>query len=93
MKYRIEQFYCLYEADDEVVFPVLMYSINGYPFTFDNLSPDDELNPDIIEQAEKYYKTYTAEDLYYASSYLIMEQCHPCFDELDLENPELLPKD
>jgi len=92
MQYRIDQFYCLYEAEG-VVFPVLMYFINGYPFTFDHLSPDDELNPEIVEKAESFSKQFTAEDLFYSSGYLIMEQCHPCFDELDLENPELLPKD
>jgi hypothetical protein len=35
---------------------------------------------------------YTIEDMYRLSSYLIMEECHPLLFEVDLKNPEELPR-
>ena len=92
MKFRLEQFYCLYQSEG-VQFPVLMYAINGYPYTFDTLPPENQLELDIIEEIANHKKIWTDEDLYHASVYLMLEDCHPCFNDLDLENPELLPKD
>jgi hypothetical protein len=92
MQHTIDKFYCLYDAKGKIL-PVVMYSINGYAFTFDHLSPEVEKDPNIINLAKKHHKTYTMEDLYLSSGYLIMEECHPCFFEMALENPELLPED
>ena len=33
------------------------------------------------------------EDVYRGSNYLILEQCHPCFDAIEIANPETLPDD
>jgi hypothetical protein len=69
-----------------------MYFINQIPFTFDEL-PEDFLNDDkILSEADK-SPDYNPEDLYRYSFYLIDEECHPCLFELDLENPECMPKD
>ena len=38
-------------------------------------------------------RDFDDEDMYTWSNYLIMEAVHPLMFELDLENPELLPKD
>jgi hypothetical protein len=46
-----------------------------------------------IQIEAKDHQTYTIEDMYRWSSYLIMEECHPLLFEVDLKNPEELPKD
>ena len=33
------------------------------------------------------------EDIYKGSQYLILEQAHPCFDPIEILNPENLPED
>ena len=38
-------------------------------------------------------KSYEVDDVYKGSNYLIMEQAHPCFDPIDILNPEVLPED
>ena len=92
MKHKIEKFYCLCETEGKVL-PVIMYSVNGYAFTFDHLPPEVENDQTILDTAKRHPKTYTMEDLYLSSGYLIMEECHPCFFDMELENPELLPED
>jgi hypothetical protein len=89
MKYAIEQKYCLYNNGTQIV---LMYFISGVPFTFDELPDfvfDDE---DIVQKANQQLR-YEPEDLYKSSFYLIDEEAHPLLFEVDLINPELLPKD
>jgi hypothetical protein len=89
MKYRITHAYCWYNKGTQIV---KMYFINEIPFTFDEL--DDDVMYDIayIEAADM-QRRFDPEDLYKTSFYLIDEQCHPCLFELDLENPEDMPKD
>jgi hypothetical protein len=89
VKFKIEQKYCWYNKETEVV---LMYFISGVPFTFDELPDDCSKNPDIIEKANKEIK-YEPEDLYKSSFYLIDEEAHPLLFDVDLENPEMLPVD
>lgn len=67
-----------------------MYFLNGIPFTFDDLEPEELDDPLIKYEAEDNLR-YTAEDLYKASSYLMVEECHPCLFEVPLENPEDFP--
>lgn len=89
MKYKISQKYCWY---DDYSMIVKMYFINEIPFTFDELEepyPNDE---NILREADK-NPYYTPEDLYRYSFYLIDEECHPCLFDLDLQNPECMPKD
>jgi hypothetical protein len=69
-----------------------MFFINGIPFTFDDLPTIMQDDPYIQIEA-KDHQTYTIEDMYRWSSYLIMEECHPLLFEVDLKNPEELPKD
>jgi hypothetical protein len=69
-----------------------MYFINGIPFTFDDLPLIMQEDPYIQVEAENNYE-YTTEDMYRWSNYLIDEECHPLLFDLQIENPEELPKD
>lgn len=71
---------------------VRMYAINGVPFTFDELPDCVYEDEDILKEADK-NGSYTPEELFYASFYLIDEECHPCLFPMDLENPESMPDD
>ena len=88
MKYEITRSYNWYETPEET-FLVKMYSINGVAFTFDELNEKEKEDPEIVKIANK-TRTYSAEQLFYQSFYLIDEQCHPCLFDLELENPEIL---
>lgn len=89
MKYRIDAAYCWYNRGTELV---LMYFINNIPFTFDDVPESYIYDPEILELADKERK-FEPEDLYQASYYLMLEECHPLMFELELENPEMLPVD
>ena len=71
---------------------VLMYFIEGFSFTFDDMNEDQENDLSNVSIANN-NKTYTYTDLYKESGYLVMEEAHPCLFEMDLENPEMLPID
>ena len=88
MKYHLDIKYC-WMNDTKLV---LMYSINGVPYTFDDVEESLYYDSDIIEWAND-NGNYTLDDMYRWSSYLINELCHPLLFELELENPELLPVD
>ena len=71
---------------------VRMYFLNEIPFTFDEL-PDGHLyDRDLVEEATK-NQSFEVEDVYKGSGYLIAEGCHPCFDNIKILNPEILPED
>ena len=89
MKLKIEQRYCWYNKSSQLV---LMYFISGVPFTFDDLPDYCITDLDIIEKADNEIR-WEPEDLYKSSFYLIDEEAHPLLFELDLENPEMLPRD
>ena len=89
MKYRIDTKYAWYDHEGDHL--VLMYLIQNIPFTFDELPELARQNPSVIQLANS-YRRWTA-DMYRASIYLMMEECHPMLYELELENPELLPVD
>lgn len=86
-KYKIEKALCWYNKATQIV---LMYFIEGIPFTFDELEPDCILDPEIVSKANNQLK-WEPEDLYLKSFYLIDEQVHPCLFPVNLENPEDLP--
>lgn len=89
MAYKIDKFYCWYNNGSQIV---LMYAINSVPFTFDEL-PDGHLyDKDLIELADKQLR-FEPEDLYLNSFYLIDEEAHPCFFDVEIENPQDLPED
>jgi len=89
MKYRIDTKYCWYNKGTQIV---LMYFINNIPFTCDELPDESIYDLSLIEVADK-ERQYDPEHLFLSSFYLIDEECHPLLFELDLENPEMLPKD
>lgn len=88
MKYEIDARYVWYNEGRQIV---LMYFIQGVPFSYDEI--DDWLTePKLIELADK-GKRYSVEQVYEASNYLIQEQCHPLLFDVELTNPEILPAD
>ncbi len=87
MKYTLSQAYCFYMGE-----VVRMYFIEGVPYTFDELPQIVQDHPVVQTQALS-HRDYDDEDLYMFSSYLIEELAHPLMFELELKNPELLPKD
>ena len=89
MKYRIETKYAWYNKGSTLI---LIYYIQNVPFTFDELPEIAKQHPEVIKLADE-EKRWEPEDLYRASMYLMMEECHPMMYELELENPELLPVD
>ena len=72
-----------------------MYSINGIPFTFDELEDLEQIeeDPTTIKMIADYEQKYNTEDLYNNFAYLMQEQVHPLMFELELINPEDLPDD
>ena len=50
------------------------------------------LGVELVDIADK-NKRYEMEDVFIGSQYLLMEAAHPCFDNVDIENPEELPED
>jgi|TARA_B100000085_G_scaffold8192_1_gene7276 hypothetical protein len=89
MKYRIETKYAWYNKGSTLI---LVYCIENVPFTFDELPELAKQHPEVLALADK-ERRWEPEDLYRASMYLMMEECHPMMFELELENPELLPVD
>ena len=94
MKYIIESTYCWYsDWTNKYKRIVLMYSINGIPFTFDEIEDLENLKYSLnqIKVIADNEPRYNTEELYNYYSYLMEEEFHPLAFELDLENPEELP--
>ncbi len=94
MKYIIESTYCWYsDWTNKNKRIVLMYSINGIPFTFDEIEDLENLKYSLnqIKVIADNEPRYNTEELYNYYSYLMEEEFHPLAFELDLENPEELP--
>ena len=87
MKYTLSQSYCFYMGE-----VVRMYFIQGIPYTFDELPQIVQDHPGVQTEALS-NRDYDDEDMYLASNYLANESAHPLMFELELENPDLLPKD
>lgn len=92
MKLKITTTYNHYTDPDGEKSIAKFYLINNIPFTFDSLPKISQDDPAIISLADISYR-YSAEDLFRASNYLLMEEAHPLLFDVDLENPELLPAD
>ena len=88
MQYHLDIKYCWFKEKQLV----LMYFINGIPYTFDDVDDSFYFDPEIIEWANGNTR-YNLDDLFNWSNYLVMEECHPLIFDLELENPELLPID
>ena len=94
--YTIDSTYCWYsDWTNKHERIVLMYSINGIPFTFDELEDLEQTEEDLptIKMIADYEQKYNTEDLYNNFAYLMQEQVHPLMFELELTNPEDLPDD
>jgi len=89
MKYRIDARYVWYNRGSMIV---LMYFINQVPFTFDELPDESLFDLELIKIADN-ERRFEPEDLYQASYYLMLEECHPFLFDVELENPEMLPAD
>jgi len=87
--YQISTKYAWYNGSKSIV---LLYCIQGVPFTFDELPDIAKDNPDVVEQANN-EKRWEIDEMYSASMYLMSEECHPMMFDLELENPELMPQD
>ena len=88
MKYRITSAYC--NLKDCGI--VLMYMIEGTPFTFEE-DRFDYTDPFIIEEANN-NPEITLEQMYQWACYLILEGMHPIVYDLEEEisNPCMLPE-
>jgi len=93
--YRVDAKYVWYDHGTMVV---LMYFLNNVPFTFDEVyrleagKTIDPMDLECMELADDQPR-YGPEDVFRGSRYLITEQAHPCFNEIDIENAEILPDD
>lgn len=91
MSYRIEQksrWLLSLENGRKIV---LVYYMNGVPFTFDDI--DDMGSIEFCLDDANENPPLSMEDIYKGSSYLLCEQAHPCIDKIEVENPESLPVD
>ena len=91
-EYRITKNYCWYDYETYSSI-VKMYFINGVPFTFDELEDGQLYDKSIIDEAQNFGISYTTEQLYRYSFYLMDEEMHPMIFPIPLENPEDLPDD
>jgi hypothetical protein len=89
MSFKIKRQYCWFNRGSVIV---RMYFLNHIPFTFDDLPEGHLYDRELVDIADK-NKRYEMEDVFVGSQYLLMEAAHPCFDNIDIENPEELPED
>ena len=89
ISFRVNQSYNWFNRGSIIV---RMYFLNYVPFTFDDLAEGYLYDRDIVEEADK-SRCYDLEDVYVGSQYLILENCHPCFDMINIENIDELPED
>lgn len=87
MKYALSQSYCFYMGE-----VVRMYFIQGIPYTFDELPYPLKEHPSVQTEALQ-HRDFDDEDMYLWSNYLVSEQVHPLMFDIEVDNPELLPKD
>ena len=87
--YKLSTKFCWYD-DGKII--VKMYFINEIPFTFDEL-PFGHLWDEGLCRIADANRTYNPEYMYQMFGYLMMEELHPLYFPVELENPELLPDD
>tara|TARA_B100000287_G_scaffold79002_2_gene71167 strand:+ start:483 stop:746 length:264 start_codon:yes stop_codon:yes gene_type:complete len=87
MKGRITRNYCY--LNEKVVD---MWYIQGIPFTFDELP--EPMAIEEIQQEAASNQSYTMDDMYRYSQYLIAEACHPLLFPIEqfVENMEEVPE-
>lgn len=84
--------YCYLNLDDQQTI-VQIWKIQGIPFTFDELPEEVQQLPDVILDAQT-STSYTMEDLYHLSNYLIEEEAHPILFNMaeEVDNYEEVPE-
>ena len=96
--FRVDAKYVWYNRGGLIV---LMYFFNQIPFSFEEVfnttkkegRPElSEYDLDTIKLADQQPR-YEPEDLYRGVAYLISEEAHPCFFDVQIENREILPDD
>ena len=98
VKAQITNNYCwltLYtqKPEETVRVIVMMWFVNGIPFTFEELPQAVQDLDNVRTEADWYSLEYTDIDLYHWSGYLIMEECHPLIFDMEYmtENYEEIP--
>jgi hypothetical protein len=91
MRYTLSQGYRWYKTPRSECI-VLMYFINDFVYTYDNIPKLIQDNPEVILEATANH-VYTEDEVYWASYYLLQEEAHPLIFPLNLKNPDLLPTD
>ena len=61
-----------------------MYFVNGIPFTFDDI--DDMGSIEFSMETANSNESYTLDDIYKGSSYLMAEEAHPCLFDVKVDN-------
>jgi hypothetical protein len=96
-KYKLTTEWCWYHPSESGTnkYVVKMYFVEGYPYTFDDLAEVGLWDPLLEEKANSHQngKVYTPEDMWRVSTYLVMEEAHPCIFPMLVDRPELLPSD
>ena len=87
--YKLSTKFCWFD-DSKMI--VKMFFINGMPFTFDELPFGHTWDEDLCQVADE-NPCYDPEYMYKAYGYLMLEELHPLYFPVELENPELLPDD
>ena len=90
MKLRITKAYCWHSPEKSIKNVVMMYFLNSMPFTWDDLTEEEEADPSVVIQANNNL-TYTPEDLFRSSAYLIMEEAHPLIFEVSCDEESIFP--
>lgn len=89
MAYKITWAYTWYKPTENEKYIIKTYMLNEIPFTFDDVTDEEQEDPEVINKAENQL-TMTPEIFFLKSFYLIEEEAHPCVFDLELENPEVL---
>ena len=99
VKAQITNNYCwltLYtqKPEETVRVIVMMWFVNGIPFTFEELPQAVQDLDNVRTEADWYSLEYTDIDLDHWSEYLIMEECHPLIFDMEYmtENYEEIPE-
>ena len=87
--YKLSTKFCWFD-DSKMI--VKMFFINGIPFTFDELPFGHTWDEALCSVADE-NPCYSLEHMYKAYGYLMLEELHPLYFPVELENPELLPDD
>jgi hypothetical protein len=90
MGYKITKNYRWYLIPKEPTSLAIFYYIENIPFDMDIIEQEGNLTA--VNEANS-QRSIHADDFFRYSDYLISEMAHPMLFDLEIENPEELPKD